>query len=79
MPTDAAPRFAVGDRVKIYKPRHSEHGMTAIVGRVITIDEYGGPAYRGPHAYYPVDGWKSCDDELCGFGGPLPDAMVEAG
>lgn len=80
-PVDAVvvPRFSVGDRVKIYKPGHSEDGMMAIVGRVITIEEYGGPKYRGPHAYYPLDGWQSPDAALCGFGGPLPDAMVEAG
>ena len=67
-------RFHVGDKVAIYKPGHSEHGMMATVAKVIPINEYGGPQYRGPYAYYPADGWRGTD----GFslGGPLPDAMV---
>ena len=80
VPFDAvvAPQFKPGDAVTVYKPGHSEHGMTATVGRVITIEDYGGPRSRGPHAYYPdKQGWRSSDSALCGFGGALPDAMVE--
>ncbi len=68
-------RFKVGDKIKIYKPYHHEHDMFAIVSKVETIQEYGGPEYRGPHAYYPdKDGWSNGKGFT--FGGPLPDAMV---
>ena len=67
-------RFKVGDKVKVYKPGHAEHGCKAVVRKVITIREYGGLSYRGPHAYYPVDGWRREDG--FSFGGALPDAMV---
>ena len=69
-------RFHAGDRVAVYKPGHSEHGMTATIAKVIPIGEYGGPRYRGPHAYYPAGGWHGTDG--FSFGGPLPDAMVMA-
>jgi hypothetical protein len=62
-----AHRFSVGDAVRCWKPGHAEHGAKAIVGRVLTIEEYGGPASRGPHAY---SGWGGR------WGGALPDAMV---
>lgn len=75
-------RHQVGDTVRIWKPGHAEHGMQAVVGKVITIEEYYGedftpdiPERRGTHAYKPVDGWRDeHGDWFCG--GPLPDAMV---
>lgn len=74
-PNHMTSRFKVGDRVQIYKPGQAEHGMQATVFRVITIEEYGGPAYRGPHAYFPdKNGWD--DARGFQFGGALPDAMV---
>ena len=75
-------RHKRGDPVRLWKPRHAEHGMQAVVKEVITIEEYYGEDYtpaikewRGPHAYKPVDGWR--DEHGAWFcGGPLPDAMV---
>ena len=69
------PRHAPGDAVRLWKPRHTEHGMKATVAEVMPISEYGGPEHRGPHAYRPTKaGWRHSDG--FGFGGPLPDAMV---
>lgn len=62
-------RLKIGDNVRVWKLGHAEHGQKGIIDRIITIEEYGGPEYRGPHAYYPKNGWGF-------FGGPLPDAMV---
>lgn len=62
-------RLKIGDNARVWKPGHAEHGLKGVINRVITIEEYGGPEYRGPHAYYSKIGW-GC------FGGSLPDAMV---
>lgn len=70
-------RFKVGDRVKIYKPGHAEHGARGVVADIITIQEYGGYAYRGPHAYACRAGW-AWPDGYGVIGGYLPDAMVTA-
>lgn len=69
-------RHKVGDRVRLWKPGHAEHGLTASVGRVIPIEEYHPECpHRGPHAYWPSkDGWR--DGETGWFRTPLPDAMV---
>ncbi len=68
-------RFVVGDAVQVYKPGHAEHGMHSIVGKVLTIEEYGGPSSRGPHAYRAKDGWTHSERPWT-FPGTLPDAMV---
>lgn len=67
-------RFKPGDKVAIYKPGRAENGASATVKSVMTIEEYGGPTYRGPHAYQPVEGWTRGDG--VSWSGPLPDAMV---
>lgn len=63
------PAHRIGDKVRVWKPGHAEHGMRGIISRIITIEKYGGPKHRGPHAYYSKNGWEF-------FGGPLPDAMI---
>lgn len=68
-------RFNVGDLVQCYKPGHAENGCTGTVTEVLTIEAYGGPAHRGPHAYR-CDLWNRGDG--FSFGGALPDAMVES-
>ena len=67
-------RFWVGDHVRVWKPGYAEHGLSGVVGEVMTIEEYGGPEYRGPHAYHSMAGWH--DETDCWFHGRLPDAMV---
>ena len=62
-------RFKTGDEVRVWKPGHAEHGGKGIIDQVFTIEEYGGPKYRGPNAYSSEIGWGF-------FGGRLPDAMV---
>lgn len=68
-------RFKIGDRVRLWKPGHAEHGCSGVVSEVMTIEEYGGWAYRGPHAYRCQDGWL-WPDGCSFFRSPLPDAMV---
>lgn len=67
--------FKINDHVRCWKPGHVEHGLKGTVDKVITIEEYGGPAYRGPNAYSVKEGWKDGTDRQW-FGGFLPDAMV---
>uniref|UniRef100_A0A6M3IKK3 Uncharacterized protein n=1 Tax=viral metagenome TaxID=1070528 RepID=A0A6M3IKK3_9ZZZZ len=75
MTNNLEPRHKIGDAVRIWKPGHAEHGLKGTVGKIITIQEYGGSEYRGPHAYYPQDGWLDTKDKQW-FGGLLPEAMV---
>lgn len=71
-------RFKPGDAVRLWKPRHAEHGAKATVTKVLTIAEYYAPdppyEDRGPHAYLAKDGFRADD----GFHWcvELPDAMV---
>lgn len=67
--------FKIGDKVRLWKPGHAEHGLMGTINKIITIEEYGGPAYRGPNAYHVEGGWKDGKGD-CWFAGFLPDAMV---
>lgn len=69
------PIHAVGDAVRLWKPGYAEHGAKAVVTRVLTIEEYGGPRYRGPWAYEAAKGFRSLNSDIS-FGKQLPDAMV---
>jgi len=79
MPRVPKARFKPGDQVRLWKPGHAEHGLKGIVDRVMSIEAYGGPEARGPHAYRPTEkGWyEGSDDHWTSWtSGPLPDAMV---
>lgn len=74
-------RFKPGDKVRLWKPGHVEHGDYGVVAEVIPIEKYheGQPLHhRGPHAYRCVDGFKWCvsphsNGATHGF---LPEEMV---
>ena len=83
-------RFKAGDKVRLWKPRHAEHGCYGVVTEVIPIEQYyeGQPYnfHRGPHAYRCVNGWKwdqpmwkdgkTTIEDWGAVSGFLPDAMV---
>lgn len=75
-------RHKVGDKVRCWKPGHTEHGDHGVVAEVIPIEKYyeGQPYlyHRGPHAYRCADGfkWRMFPDSGGATRGFLPDAMV---